>query len=595
MVSIAWAYQFAAQAELFTFTVPSLLEEKRLIASNKQNIQPWLHLFQQTIQTLHIHPALLFNLDETPLSLTEHYHYSELKALNEPKPIAMMTERMANITVVLSIPALGSALPTVLLWPSKTLPPELSSLAAFDIIVMPNSTGWQSISSFESMMKTIIVPSIVKKRDSLNMKDQYALLLLDSHSSRFTSSTWELCNANHIVALTIPSHTSHILQPLDRSCNGVLKRVFFNRMITELNRAVEQEPELGKEIDLEPLRSPRRIKSTTFLPTTPPAPQQKHSYINPKWNETRAYINELSEKRRKPHFQPPQFRFLNPLQTHLVVGPQPPNPLQSLTSIPSNPISVSHMVSSTTQHDIQLSSPQLSSDSDGKTSDALRLRGGYKRTKRKKLTVDPDWQPDPAEEKISHAAAQRNLFVAAFPVAIQKATAKEVIDHGWKQSGLYPFQGQSLLDSLPDGHPYHPTETPIPLISGKIITSDDVIRDIKKLEEKRSRIKTETEQRKQRAEEARVDTQKRRERYLMELHSSLPAGQVSDAWTPRFTAAIHDSQIATQSVQSDTVEMPFPTTNPPDTTELQFPTGTILLPSVDNSSIDEQMESETID
>ena len=543
-------------------------------------------MFQHTIQTFNIHPALLFNLDETPISLTEHYHYSELKALNDPNPIAMMMERMANSTVVLSIPALGSALPTVLLWPSKTLPPELSSLAAFDIIVIPNSTGWQTISSFESIMKTIIIPSIIKKRDSLNMKDHYALLLLDSHSSRFTSSTWELCNSNHIVAMTIPSHTSHILQPLDRSCNGVLKRVFFNRMITELNKAVEQEPELGKEIDLEPLRSPRRIKSTMFLPTTPPPPQQKRSYINPKWNEIRAYINELSEKRSKPHFHPPQFRFLNPAQTHpqLPIGAQPPDTLHSLSSAPS-----------TTPDDIGASSSQLNFESDGYTSDILRLHGGYKRTKRKQLTLDPDWQPNPSEEKISHAATQRNLFVAAFPVAIQKATAKEVIDHGWKQSALYPFHGQALLDSLPDGHPYCPSERDIPLISGKILTDDAVIRDIKRLEDKRTRTQAETQRRKQRAEVAKLGTKKRTELYMKELQSSLPLGPASDAWTPRFTAAIQESQIETKPLQSPSIDTPFPTINPPATSELQFSSSAIVLPSVDNSSVDERMESEMLE
>ena len=327
-VSVAWAYQFAAQAELFTFTVPSLLEEKRMLASTKQNIQPWLLLFNQIIHRFKIHPALLFNLDETPISLMEHYHYSELKALNELKPVAMMSERMANITVVLSIPALGSALPTVLLWPSKTLPAELSPLAAFDIIVMPNSSGWQTISSFENVMRTVIIPAIIEKRNRLKMNDDYALLLLDSHSSRFSSSTWELCKANHIVAMTIPSHTSHILQPLDLSCNGVFKRIFFNRMITALNKAIEEEPDLGQEIDLEPLRSPHRQKAKPFLPASPPAAQQKHSYTNPHWDQTRAYINELAEKRRKPVFHSPQFLFVNPPISHnsLTFPTQPSSP-----------------------------------------------------------------------------------------------------------------------------------------------------------------------------------------------------------------------------------------------------------------------------
>ena len=183
--------------------------------------------------------------------------------------------------------------------------------------------------------------------------------------------------------------------------------------------------------------------------------------------------------------------------------------------------------------------------------------------------------------------------MASFPVAIQKATAKEVIEYGWKQSGLYPFHGQTLLDTLRDGPPYRSSERNIPLIAGKILINDDVIGSIKTLECRRNQTKTMAEQQKQREEVSKLGSNKRTETYLNDLRSTLPAGPGADAWIPKLTAAIKESQVSIKPLQS--IETPFPTANPPYTTDLQFSTSTILLPALDNSTVDEQMESETKD
>ena len=92
-----------------------------------------------------------------------------------------------NVTVLLTIPAIGAKLPTVILWPSKTVPQELAELRAYDILVLPNEGGWQTITSFEFIMRKIIIPAIVNKRKFLNYENENALLVLDSHSSRFNS------------------------------------------------------------------------------------------------------------------------------------------------------------------------------------------------------------------------------------------------------------------------------------------------------------------------------------------------------------------------------------------------------------------------
>ena len=86
-------------------------------------------------------PQLLYNLDETPLTRTDQYKYSELMLTGGQQPAAITPERMSNVTVLLTIPAIGAKLPTVILWPAKTVPAELAELRAYDILVLPNEGG----------------------------------------------------------------------------------------------------------------------------------------------------------------------------------------------------------------------------------------------------------------------------------------------------------------------------------------------------------------------------------------------------------------------------------------------------------------------
>ena len=198
-----------------------------------------MSLYGSIIGKHHILPQLLFNLDETPITLTDQYKYSELMMVDGQHPAAITPERMANVTVLLTIPALGARLPTVILWPAKTVPKELNELRAYDILVLPNEIGWQTITSFQFIMKTIIIPAIINKRKFLNCEAETALIVLDSHSSRFTSEVWKECAAHNIIAITIPSHTSHFLQPLDCGPNGTMKKVCFYEMIHALNPSSE--------------------------------------------------------------------------------------------------------------------------------------------------------------------------------------------------------------------------------------------------------------------------------------------------------------------------------------------------------------------
>jgi hypothetical protein len=67
---------------------------------------------------------------------------------------------------------------------------------------------------------------IDKRNKNEKNKNKRILILLDNHKSRMNRRLMEYAEKLKIDFHTIPPHTSHILQPLDRRTNGVFKAAF---------------------------------------------------------------------------------------------------------------------------------------------------------------------------------------------------------------------------------------------------------------------------------------------------------------------------------------------------------------------------------
>ena len=52
------------------------------------------------------------------------------------------------------------------------------------------------------------------------------MLILDGHESHISDDFHTYCETNKIIALCLPPHSSHLTQPLDVSCFGLLKRAY---------------------------------------------------------------------------------------------------------------------------------------------------------------------------------------------------------------------------------------------------------------------------------------------------------------------------------------------------------------------------------
>ena len=87
------------------------------------------------------------------------------------------------------------------------------------------SSGWITEQLFDGIIVNTFIPALQKKRNKmgLEMKDSPCFLILDAHSSRASPNAIRALQEHNVHMITIPAHSSHMLQPLDLTVNGILK------------------------------------------------------------------------------------------------------------------------------------------------------------------------------------------------------------------------------------------------------------------------------------------------------------------------------------------------------------------------------------
>ena len=81
-----------------------------------------------------------------------------------------------------------------------------------------SSNGWMTANVFFTWLSSIFFPSV---RDKVRFP---ILIFLDGHTSHINLAVADFCRENNIILYCFPAHASHVLQPLDVSVFGPLKK-----------------------------------------------------------------------------------------------------------------------------------------------------------------------------------------------------------------------------------------------------------------------------------------------------------------------------------------------------------------------------------
>ena len=222
MAGRGWFDGFRARHPKLTLRTPQPLLYNRALGGNADVIKDFFAKLGAIYARLNIlsKPMLIYNMDETSVSIV--HKVGKVVAQVGRRMVWSLTsgEKGKTHTIVTCVSASGFVLPPMIIYPRKKGIPDNFKKNALPGTAFENSeTGWINQNIYAKWFQYFLV----------NIPPMWpVLLILDGHSSHITIETIELARSQDVHLLCLPSHSTHILNPLDI---GVFKsfKSFFSK------------------------------------------------------------------------------------------------------------------------------------------------------------------------------------------------------------------------------------------------------------------------------------------------------------------------------------------------------------------------------
>jgi hypothetical protein len=222
-VGSKWVYNYTNRHPELKSRYSRRYNYQRALCEDPRIIEPWFDLVRRTIDENGIQTEDIYNFDETGFAMgliatakviTRADYYGR-RALLQPG-------NREWVTSIECVGATGFVLPPTIIFKSKLY----QQYAWFDdlpndwrIEISPN--GWTTDEIGLRWLRKQFIPCTTSRT-----KGKFRLLILDGHGSHLTPDFDRLCAENDIIAICMPPHSSHLLQPLDVGCFAPLKRAY---------------------------------------------------------------------------------------------------------------------------------------------------------------------------------------------------------------------------------------------------------------------------------------------------------------------------------------------------------------------------------
>ena len=204
---------------------------KRAQNEDPEVIRAWFDKVRQTICRYGITDADIYNFDETGFAMgvtatskvvTRSEYYGK-RAVAEP----------GNREWVTAIECIGSgfALDPYIIFKGRVFIRGWFEYLPKGWRLDKSENGWTTDEIGLRWLSESFIPQTKGRRQG-----RWLLLILDGHGSHLTPRFDKLCAENDIIAICMPAHSSHILQPLDVGCFAPLKRSY-GRIVDRWMRA----------------------------------------------------------------------------------------------------------------------------------------------------------------------------------------------------------------------------------------------------------------------------------------------------------------------------------------------------------------------
>ncbi|KAJ8935558.1 hypothetical protein NQ318_019542 [Aromia moschata] len=204
---------------------PTGTSAARATGFSRASVNEFFTLLETEFEKNNFPPDRIFNVDETGLCIVQSKCPSVI-AMKGKRQIGALTsaERGSLITVVMCMSATGNFIPPLIIFPRKNSNEQLKKGAPPGSIFAFHPSGWIQTNLFTTWFNHFVE----KTRPS---KDNPVLLILDGHHTHAKNlDVVNIARNSFVTIISIPPHTSHKMQPLDKTVMGALK-IYYNEEI----------------------------------------------------------------------------------------------------------------------------------------------------------------------------------------------------------------------------------------------------------------------------------------------------------------------------------------------------------------------------
>jgi hypothetical protein len=214
-----WYYKFMKDNPCLSLRIPEATSMSRATAFNKERLNEFFDKYESILDKYKFTANQIYNVDETGLSTV--HKPSKIIAQKGKHQIGAITsgERGVTTTCVCCMNAAGEFVPPMLIFKRVRMNDCLKKGAPPGTVFGCSKNGWITSELFVQWLKHFIKHNKLEKN-----KDNQLLLLLDGHTTHTKNiEAIDLACEYGIIMLSFPAHTTHRLQPLDRSFFKSLK------------------------------------------------------------------------------------------------------------------------------------------------------------------------------------------------------------------------------------------------------------------------------------------------------------------------------------------------------------------------------------
>jgi hypothetical protein len=214
----SWTNSFLKRhQDEFTTTSTECIESNRLI--NFEDCEEWFTEHEAVVSS--VRPELFANMDETMVAPGKRKFVVVVPRDNK-EAVEKIKLNDEHITLFVKIWANYTMSKPGLVLPLKNVPAVESDLYN-KYFWAGHATGWITTPIFHEYLSSFI-KEVQSRREEFHIPiTEHAVLLIDDHSTHNTEAFTLELQKHNIKIITLPPHSTHILQPLDHQFFKVLK------------------------------------------------------------------------------------------------------------------------------------------------------------------------------------------------------------------------------------------------------------------------------------------------------------------------------------------------------------------------------------